>query len=132
MTALIRSRVYAVVGFQGLSPYRFDIEPSLQISHQGKVQFRLAATYDLLLTQRLVLQPKAETSVALQKDNEFGILSHINDSRVDLHLRYEVRRQFAPYIGVSWRQGYSNSTGSSFGNFEPSSVSFVAGVRLWH
>lgn len=128
-----RSRAYAVVGLQGLTPYRFDIEPSLQISHQGKVQVRLAATYDLLITQRLVLQPRAETSVSLQKDAEFGILSHVNDSQVDVHLRYEVRRQFAPYIGVSWRQGYGSSTGSSVGNnFEPSSVSLVGGIRLWH
>lgn len=127
-----QSRMYAVLGLQGLTPYRFDIEPSFQVSHQGKVQFRLEATYDLLLTQRLVLQPRMETSLALQKDPEFGILSHVNDSQVDVHLRYEVRRQFAPYIGVSWRQGYGSNTGASVGNSEPSSVSLVTGIRLWH
>lgn len=126
-----RSRVYAVVGLQGLAPYRFEIEPSLQVSQRGKVQFRLATTYDLLLTQRLVLQPRVETSLALQEDNEFGILSHINDSEVDLRLRYEVRREFAPYIGVSWRQGFGSRAGASVGRFEPNSVSLVAGVRLW-
>ena len=126
------SRVYAVVGLQGLAPYRFDIEPSLQVSQQGKVQFRLTASYDFLLARRLVLQPKAETSLALQKDNEFGILSHINDSDVGLRIRYEVRREFAPYIGVSWRQGFGSRATSLPGGFEPNSISLVAGVRLWH
>ena len=129
---LSRSRAYAVVGLQGIAPYRFDIEPSLQVSHQGKVQFRVAATYDLLLTQRLVLQPRMETSVAVQKDIEFGILSHVNDSQVDVHLRYEVRREFAPFVGLSWRQGFGSKTLAAAGNFEPSSVSAVVGVRIWH
>jgi copper resistance protein B len=126
------SRAYAVVGVEGLAPYRFEIEPSLQVSQQGKVQFRLAASYDLLITQRLVVQPKLETSLALQKDNEFGILSHINDSEVGLRIRYEVRREFAPYIGVSWSQGFGSLTTSSIGGFEPNFVSLVLGVRLWH
>ena len=66
---------------------------------------RPAAAKDPLLTQRLILELLAGTFLAVQKDKEFVILTHFKDSGVDLHIRYEVRREFAPSIGVSWRQG---------------------------
>ena len=92
-----RTRVYAVIGLQGLAPYWFDIEPTLFISNKGKVSARLTATYDVLLSQRLVLQPRLEINAAFQKDEAIGIAAGLNDVELGGRLRYEIRRVRAVY-----------------------------------
>lgn len=125
------SRVYAVIGLQGLAPYRFDIEPTLFISQKGQVSARLTATYDVLFSQRLILQPRLETNVAFQKDAAIGIAAGFNDVELGGRLRYEIRREFAPYIGVTWKEslGATHRLAVREGG-DPSHLSFVAGVRL--
>lgn len=76
------TRVYAVIGLQGLSPYRFELEPALFVSHKGQVSGRLTAAIDLLLSQRLILQPRLETSFAVQDDEAIGIGAGWNDAEV--------------------------------------------------
>jgi copper resistance protein B len=100
------TRVYAVIGLQGLSPYRFDIEPSVFVSHKGQVSARLTASLDLLLTQRLVLQPRLETNLAVQDDEEIGVAAGWNDAEVGVRVRYEIRREFAPYVGLTWKESF--------------------------
>jgi len=126
------TRVYAVVGVQGLAPYRFDIEPTLFISNKGQVSARLTATYDVLLSQRLVLQPRLEINGAFQKDEAIGIAAGLNDVELGGRLRYEIRREFAPYIGVTWKEsiGATHRLTTREGG-DPSHLAFVAGVRLW-
>lgn len=127
-----RSRVYAVVGLQGLAPYRYELEPSLFISQQGQISARITATYDFLLTQRLILQPRLEFSAAIQKDREFEIGSGLTDSEIGARLRFEIRREFAPYVGVSWKQSYGTTKRLVRAEGNASSVvSAVAGVRMW-
>ena len=126
------TRVYAVVGLQGLAPYRFDIEPTLFISHKGQVSARLTATYEVLLSQRLVLQPRLEINGAFQKDEAIGIAAGLNDVELGGRLRYEIRREFAPYIGVTWKEsiGATHRLTVREGG-DTSHLAFVAGVRLW-
>jgi copper resistance protein B len=126
------TRVYAVIGLQGLAPYWFDIEPTLFISNKGKVSARLTATYDVLLSQRLVLQPRLEINAAFQKDEAIGIAAGLNDVELGGRLRYEIRREFAPYIGVTWKEsiGATHRLTTREGG-DPSHLAFVAGVRLW-
>jgi copper resistance protein B len=126
------TRVYAVLGLQGLAPYRFDIEPTLFISNKGQVSARLTATYDVLLSQRLVLQPRLEINGAFQKDEAIGIAAGLNDVELGGRLRYEIRREFAPYIGVTWKEsiGATHRLTVREGG-DPSHLAFVAGVRLW-
>jgi copper resistance protein B len=126
------TRVYAVIGVQGLAPYWFDIEPTLFISNKGQVSVRLTATYDVLLSQRLVLQPRLETNLAFQKDEAIGIAAGLNDVELGGRLRYEIRREFAPYIGVTWKEsiGATHRLTVREGG-DPSHLAFVAGVRLW-
>jgi copper resistance protein B len=126
------TRVYAVIGLQGLAPYWFDIEPTLFISNKGKVSARLTATYDVLLSQRLVLQPRLEINAAFQKDEAIGIAAGLNDVELGGRLRYEIRREFAPYIGVTWKEsiGATHRLVTREGG-DPSHLAFVAGVRLW-
>jgi len=122
-----------VIGVQGLAPYLFGFEPALYISDRGEVSAQLTASFDLLLTQRLVLQPRFEGAVSLQGDDRFGTGKGVNDIELGLRLRYEIRREFAPYIGVSWGRAFGETARIVRGEGEEEDVlSFVAGLRLWY
>ena len=126
------SRVLAVVGLQGLAQYRFEIEPALFISYKGDVSARLTATKDFLLTQKAVLQGRFETNVAAQKVEKFGVGSGLNDVGLGLRLRYEIRREFAPYIGVSWSRSFGQTADFARRDGEATNrLSIVGGVRMW-
>ena len=96
------SRTSLAFGVQGIAPYWFDIEATGYVSEKGKFSARLKAEYDLLFTQRLILQPLVETAFTGSAEPERGIGRGFNDVEIGLRLRYEIRRQFAPYIGVTW------------------------------
>lgn len=124
-------RAFAVIGIQGLAPYLFEIDASLFISEDGDVSARFETEYQFLLTQRLILQPELEVNVAAQQVEEFGVGSGLNDIELSLRLRYEVSRQFAPYVGVSWTRKFGQTAefareeGESTDNF-----AVVGGLRL--
>ncbi len=127
-----QNRSFAVLGFQGLAPYRFEVEPALFISEDGDVSARLVGTYEMLFSQRLILQPRFETNIAASSVPKFGVGSGLNDVQLGLRLRYEFRREFAPYIGMSWKRQYGNTadlTRAEGGDVE--NLAFVAGLRFW-
>jgi len=125
-------RTYAVIGLQGLAPYNFDIEPSLFISQSGRLSARFTGSYDVPLTQRLFLQPRLETNLAVQQDPAVGIGSGLNDIDFGLRLRYEIRREFAPYIGVDWLQKFGQTHAFALRE-DPDRAQYpiVAGLRIW-
>lgn len=126
------SRFLAAIGVEGLAPYQYDIEPTLFVSEDGDVSASFEATYDMLLTQRLILQPRFETEVAAQEVEEFGVGSGFNRVELGLRLRYEIRREFAPYIGISWTRLLGNTADlAREDGDEASDLAIVAGVRLW-
>lgn len=96
------SRTGLVLGIQGLAPYWFDVEANAFLSEGGRLSARFEAEYDFLLTQRLVLQPRIETGLSASSDTARGVGRGINDVELGVRLRYEVSRQFAPYIGFNW------------------------------
>lgn len=126
------TRGLGVIGIQGLVPYNYDLEAALFIDQAGHVSGRLSLTKDLLLTQRLILQGRFETNMAAQRVERFTTGSGLNNVEFGLRLRYEIRREFAPYVGVSFDRSFGETAtlvrqeGGS-----PSQVRFVAGVRLW-
>jgi copper resistance protein B len=126
------ARTYATVGFQGLAPYWFDVSGALFLSTKGEVLARVESTYDLRLTQRLILQPRVELNFAAQNTAETRIGSGLSNAELGLRLRYEIRREFAPYIGVSWDRkvgktaDYARARGDDIGG-----ATFVAGIRAW-
>jgi copper resistance protein B len=126
------SRGFGILGVQGLAPYWFNNEPALFISQDGDVSARLEAEYELLLTERLIAQPRLEVNVAAQEVKKFGVGKGFNDVELGLRLRYEIRRQFAPYIGVSWTRllGDTADLARQEGSLVDTLV-FVVGVRLW-
>ena len=98
----------------------------------GKAALRLGGEYDILFTNRLILQPSYEVNFYSQNDESRGTGSGLSDTELGLRLRYEVRREFAPYIGVSWDQRYGNSSDFAKNDGEKDSeFVFLAGVRVW-
>jgi copper resistance protein B len=125
-------RGYGVLGIQGLAPYYFEVDAAGFVSNKGDVSARLMGEYDLLLTQKLILQPSAELNLAVQEVEELGIGSGLTDVELGLRLRYEFVREFAPYIGVVWERkvGKTADFARQEGE-EVDSLSFVTGVRFW-
>ena len=127
-----RGRTYATVGFQGLVPYWFDVEGAVFVSTKGEVLGRFESTYDLRLSQRLILQPRVELNLAAQDTPETRTGSGLSNAELGLRLRYEIRREFAPYIGVSYDQkvGKTADYARALGQ-DPAATTFVVGIRAW-
>jgi copper resistance protein B len=125
------SRDWLALGVQGLAPYFFEIEATAYVGEAGRTAFRLKASYELLLTQRLILQPQLELEANGKDEPERASMSGLADFELGLRLRYEIRREFAPYVGVAWERALGNTgdlrraSGSDI-----SAVSAVAGLRL--
>lgn len=126
------NRTYATVGFEGLSPYMFEVEGALFLSTKGDLLGRLEGYYDQRITQRLILQPRVEFNLSAQDVPENRLGAGLTDAELGLRLRYEIRRQFAPYIGVSYvaQTGRTADFTRAEGK-DPTTTSFVAGVRVW-
>lgn len=120
------------VGFIGLAPGWFEMEPTLLISDQGDVSIEVESSFDLLFTQRLIMQPWLEFNAAVQSVREIGVGAGLNDVEIGARMRYEIRRKFAPYVGVSLlrRTGATAAIAHDLG--ERRSVGIItAGLRLW-
>ena len=127
------SRTYLALGVQALLPYWFDTEESLFVGERGQVLGRLEGTYDISLTQRLVLQPRAELNFAARNDAATRTGSGLTDAELGLRLRYEIRREFAPYIGISWERFFGDT--ANFVHLDgrrAETTSFVVGLRAWY
>ena len=103
------------------------------ISNRGEVSGRVELEYDLLLTQRLVAQPRFETNLAIQRSPELGVGRGINDTELGFRLRYEIRREFTPYVGVSWTSRFGETADFAKARGDVvRTLGLIVGVRLWH
>lgn len=126
------TRGMLAVGLEGTAPLWVDVEFFAYLSHRLDVSFRFSATYELLFTQRLIGQFRFETNVAVQKVEEFGVGRGWNDIDLGFRLRFEIKRQFAPYIGVSWNQRLFETAELARSEGEsPTSLVGLAGLRFW-
>lgn len=126
------SRTYATLRVEGLAPYWFEVEAALFLSDKGDVLARLEASHDMRLTQRLVLQPRAAIDLSAQDMPAQHIGSGLTGAGLDLRLRYEVRREFAPYIGLSWQRRFGDTARFARAAGDgAASTSLVIGVRAW-
>jgi copper resistance protein B len=125
-------RTYATVGFEGLAPYMFEVESALFLSNKGDLLGRLEGYYDQRITQRLVLQPRVELNLAAQDVPENRLGAGLTDAELGLRLRYEITRQFAPYVGVSYEAKTGRTADFARARGEnPTGTSFVFGIRAW-
>ena len=127
------NRSYVVLGAQGLAPQWFEIDTAVFLSDEGEISARLEAEYDLLLTQRLVLQPRLDWEVSGSNVPERGIGRGTMKTEFGLRLRYEWHRKFAPYIGVNWSRlgGDTADLARTIGE-DVEDTSFIVGLRLWY
>lgn len=126
------SRTYLTAGFESLFPYWFEAEGAVFLSDRGDVLARLEGSYDFRLTQRLILQPQAELNFSAQDMPRDGLGSGLTNGEIGLRLRYEIRREFAPYIGVVYERRFGDTADFARAAGEDvSSTRFVVGVRGW-
>jgi copper resistance protein B len=126
-----KDRWSGVIALQGLAPYKFELDQSLYVSEDGDFTFEIEAEYDLRITQRLVLQPRAEIGIALQDVPERDLGAGVTDVKLDLRLRYEIKREFAPYVGVrsQFLVGETDNIAEAGGE-DSEQLFFMAGVRF--
>ena len=126
------TRSLGVIGIEGLVPYDYGVESAIFIAQNGAVSARLSLTKDLLLTQRLIFQTRFETNAAVQRVEQFTTGSGLNNLEFGIRLRYEIRREFAPYIGVSLDKSFGETaTLVRQEGGDPSQIRFALGVRAW-
>lgn len=125
-------RDWLALGIKGLAPYYFDVDAAFFVGENGRTAARLQVEYEIMLSQRLILVPEIELNLYGEDDPEVGIGSGLSDIEAGLRLRYEIRREFAPYVGVSWTQLYGDTADfARMENEDTNSFQFVFGIRSW-
>ena len=120
-------------GVEGLARYWFEVEAFAFLGEDGDVTGTLEASYDMLLTQRLILEPEVEISVASEAIPELGRGSGFTEGELGFRLRYEVQREFAPYVGWSWERAFGDTADLVRARGEdPTEGTFVVGLRWWY
>ncbi|MGI2258738.1 copper resistance protein B [Shewanella sp. GXUN23E] len=126
------NRPWLAMGIQGLAPYWFELDITGYLGEQGRTALSAEIEYELLLTQKLILQPRAELTLYGKDDPQNGLGAGLANVSVGLRLRYEFSRQFAPYLGVEW----SDASGKTADLMRqrgqsPQDTQFLTGVRFW-
>jgi copper resistance protein B len=125
-------RAYLAAGFETLLPYWIEAEGAVFLSDEGEVLARLEGAYDLRLTQRLILQPAAEINLAATESPRRGRGSGLTDAEAGVRLRYEIRRTFAPYIGLSWERSFGGTADyARLEGHEVEETRLLVGLRAW-
>jgi copper resistance protein B len=125
-------RTWLAAGIEGLAPYRFDLEVTAYVGESSRTALRLDASYDMLINQRLIFQPRLEANFYGKDDVERGLGSGLADVSLGLRLRYEIRRELAPYIGVEWVNQYGGTedlTRAAGG--DSNDTRLTMGLRFW-
>ncbi|HCP78355.1 MAG: copper resistance protein CopB [Pusillimonas sp.] len=126
------SRQWLAFGVQGLAPYWFEIDTTAYVGSGGRTALRFSAEYDVLLTQKLYLQPSMEVNFYGKDDPERDIGRGLSDGKIGVRLKYEINRQLVPYIGVEWSSKFGKT--ADIARDEGSArqeTRFVAGVSFW-
>lgn len=125
-------RTHAVVGVKGLAPYWIELDAALFLSDRGDLTARIEAEYDLRLTRRLILQPRAEIALAAQDMRASGIGSGLSSAEAELRLRYEIVPDFAPYVGVTYESAFGRTSRlRRAAGDRTHGAALVFGLRTW-
>jgi len=115
-----------VLGVNGSAPHGFDVEANLNLTNKGELYGKLGVEYELSLTQRLILQPSFEVLASTKKIEPFGVGSGLSKTELALRLRYEIKSELEPYVGVSWER-YFGQTKKTVG--ERDLINFLVGLK---
>jgi copper resistance protein B len=126
------SRDWAAIGVQGLAPYKFELEATGYIGTSGRLAARFEGEYEILLTNRFILQPKLEANLYSQDDDDNRIGKGLSDAEFGLRLRYEFSPRFAPYVGHVWRRRFGGTADRHEADGGAADEhGWVAGIRFW-
>lgn len=126
------SRTWAAFGVQGLAPYWFEVEALAYLGEEGRTAARFSVEYEMFLTQRWVLQPKLDLQLYGKDDPASGNGSGFSDAELGVRLRYEIRREFAPYVGVLWSRKFGETADlAREHDIDAGETQFIAGLRMW-
>ncbi len=126
------ARTSAAFGVQGMAPYKFEVAATLYVGEGGSASTRLEGEYDVLLTNRWILQPRLEAEAAFADDRAHGVGSGLSTVEAGLRLRYEISRRFAPYLGVVHERAFGATADYRHDAGEAArKTRIVAGVRVW-
>ena len=126
------SHTWAVVGIQGLAPQFFDVQATAYVGSAGHLAARLEVEYEQLITQRLILQPLVELSFSGKDDPDRGMAAGLSTGEVGFRLRYEIRRELAPYVGVVWHKKlFGTGDIAREQGHDPGGWHLVGGLRWW-
>ena len=123
---------HLTVGIQGVAPYWFEMSAAAFLSTEGDLTARAEAEYDQRLTQKWILQPAIEVAMSASDIPELEIGSGLTSIMAGLRLRYEIRKEFAPYVGVEWSRSlgdtadYAKARGG-----EADDMRLVVGIKAW-
>ena len=121
------SRTWGELAVAGLAPYFFETRAALLFNSEGNVGLRLEAEYEMLFTQQLILTPSFEADFYTKDDPVMRTGSGLSSLEAGLRLRYEIVREFAPYIGLTWERTY----GGTYDYNPVNETSLLAGIRFW-
>jgi copper resistance protein B len=127
-----QSRTWVAIGAQGLAPQWLETEATVYASDAGRTAARLKAQYDLLLTQRLVLQPYLEANLYGRSDPRQQVGSGLSDLELSVRLRFEIRRELAPYVGLVWLRRFGGTADfARLAGGAADDLELAAGLRVW-
>ncbi len=123
---------HLVLGLQGLAPHWWEVDAAAFLSTDGDLTARVEAEYDQRITQRLILQPRFEIDASASDIPELEIGSGLSSVEAGLRLRYEFRKEFAPYVGVEWTRALGDTADyiEARGG-DPEDTRFVVGLKAW-
>jgi copper resistance protein B len=125
-------RHWLTAGFRGVAPYFFEVDAAIFIGDSGRTAARIELEYEILFTQRWVLTPEFETNLYGEKDPERGVGSGLSDVEFGIRLRYEIRREFAPYVGVNWWKKFGDTADfARAAGGDTDDVQILLGLRAW-
>ena len=122
-----KDKTWGVLALSGLAPYFFETRAALLVSDGGNVGLRLDLEYEALLTQKLILTPKFTLDAYSKDAPQMQYGSGVSNISLGARLRYEIRREFAPYVGVEWAKNFGKTN-----RYSPLNEIYVtAGIRIW-
>ena len=125
-------QTWAAIGVQGMAPYKFEVEATAYVGEGGRTAATVEAEYELLLTNRLILQPQVEAELFGKDDPARHVGSGLSEVTAGVRLRYEIRREFAPYVGVEWSRKFGATADYARDDGERvEDTRLVAGIKVW-
>ena len=126
------SQTWAAVGLQGLAPYWFEVETTAYVGASGRTLVRLEGEYELLFTNRWILQSLGEIELSGKSDPERAVGAGLSTAEAGLRLRYELRREFAPYVGLTWARAFGRTADfARAAGHEAGGAGLAGGLRFW-